>query len=223
MKYGDVGKTLTIFEDLSLFVPDGGKVAIVGASGIGKTTLLYLIGGLDRPTSGEVKICGKVFNNATRESDELSRFRSENVGFVFQFHHLLPEFSALENVAMPLIIREGPSADHLDKARDLLVKLGLGERLEHRPTMLSGGEQQRVAIARAFSIGPKVVLADEPTGNLDRNTADEVFSVLNELTQATKTTLLLVTHSETLASKMDSTLELRPNSLIKKNFLNDLL
>ena len=218
MRYGDTGKPLTIFEDLSFQIEDQKHVAIVGASGIGKTTLLHLIGGLDRPTSGQVKICGEVFNSSTRESDKVTDFRSKNIGFIFQFHNLLPEFSAVENVAMPLMLRDRPDKKYLDIASELLTKLGLGQRLDHKPPMLSGGEQQRVAIARAFSIKPKVVLADEPTGNLDRNTAEDVFNVLRALTRENKATLLMVTHSEALALKMDSTLELRSNCLIKKEF-----
>lgn len=218
MRYGDTGKPLTIFEDLSFHIEDQKHVAIVGASGIGKTTLLHLIGGLDRPTSGQVKICGEVFNSSTRENDKVTDFRSKNIGFIFQFHNLLPEFSAVENVAMPLMLRDRPDKKYLDIASELLTKLGLGQRLDHKPPMLSGGEQQRVAIARAFSIKPKVVLADEPTGNLDRNTAEDVFNVLRALTRENKATLLMVTHSEALALKMDSTLELRSNCLIKKEF-----
>ncbi len=223
MRYDDLGAPLTVFEDLDFSIPQGSKVAIVGSSGIGKTTLLHLIGGLDRPSSGTIKICDQVFNNSLKENDELAKFRSENIGFIFQFHHLLPEFTAVENVAMPLMIRDRPDPKYLDYAKELLAKLGLSERFNHKPMMLSGGEQQRVAIARAFSIKPKVVLADEPTGNLDRKTADDVFRVLEDLTAECNATLLVVTHSEILASKMDSTLELRTNSLIKKNFINDLL
>lgn len=223
MRYGDASTPITIFENLSFEVEEQKKVAIIGASGIGKTTLLHLIGGLDKPTAGQIKICGTVFNNSLVENDTLTDFRAKNIGFVFQFHHLLPEFTALENVAMPLMVRDGPHKKHLDVARNLLTKLGLASRLDHKPMMLSGGEQQRVAIARAFSIAPRVILADEPTGNLDRKTAEDVFEVLSELTTENKTTLLMVTHSEILASKMDSTLELRPNSLIKKNFLHELL
>ena len=221
--YSDHGRDLKIFENLSFGIEEGTKIAIVGASGIGKTTLLHLLGGLDRPTSGEIKISGETFNHALKENDELAKFRSTKIGFVFQFHNLLPEFTALENVAMPFIIKNGYNEEYFDRANSLLKRLGLSQRISHKPTQLSGGEQQRVAIARAFCTNPKIILADEPTGNLDRKTAEDVFLMLSELTEENNTTLVVVTHSEVLASRMDCTLELRPNSLTKKNFLNELL
>jgi lipoprotein-releasing system ATP-binding protein len=181
-------------------------VAIVGESGVGKSTLLHILGTLDRPTGGEVWFDGE---NLTNKSDrDLAQFRNREIGFIFQFHHLLPDFTALENVMMPALIA-GTAADTARRrASDLLGRVGLAERLEHRPGELSGGEQQRVAVARAIVQEPRAVLADEPTGNLDPHTGEGVQELLLELNREHDITLVVVTHSVTLAGAMDRTLRL---------------
>jgi lipoprotein-releasing system ATP-binding protein len=187
-----------VVRGLDLEVAPGEMVAVTGASGVGKSTLLHVLGTLDRPEEGSVRLAGQeVFGLA--EAD-LRRFRNATVGFVFQFHHLLPEFTALENVMMPLLIARMPRAQARRRAEALLGEVGLGERLPHRPGALSGGEQQRVAVARALVQNPRILLADEPTGNLDRDTGDRLHELLRRLNRERVTTMVIVTHNERLAA-----------------------
>ncbi len=202
---------LHVLEGIDLDIEKGEMLAIVGASGVGKSTLLHILGALDRPTSGKV-FYGDV-DVFSMDNGRLARFRNERVGFVFQFHHLLPEFTALENTCMPLLIR-GLSPKHAEKkARSLLEKVGLGHRLQHKPGELSGGERQRTAVARALVTEPKCVLADEPTGNLDYKTADQVYELMLELNQAMGTSFVVVTHDPRLAQRLDRTLHLEQGLL----------
>lgn len=213
MQYVDAGRPLTIFQNVNFEVQKGQSVAVVGQSGVGKTSLLYLLGGLERPKAGEIFLDGNQYSEIYKGSRDFSSFRGKNIGFIFQFHHLLPEFSALENVAMPLIIRGENRYESLSRAEEMLKSLGLGERLEHRPSMLSGGEQQRVAILRACITRPKLILADEPTGNLDGKTALEVFEMLKNLQSEYEISLCVVTHSLELAKKLDVIYELKKDGL----------
>jgi lipoprotein-releasing system ATP-binding protein len=206
--YRDADRELTVIGDLSFTFPQSGSVAIIGRSGIGKSTLMHLLGGLDVPTQGSVFYDDKRVSHMS--SDERAAFRARKVGFIFQFHHLLPEFSALENVAMPLTIAGVDDDEAWQVAAQLLQRLGLRDREKHRPSQLSGGEQQRVAIARALVAQPRVVLADEPTGNLDVKTAAEVQGILLDMNRELNNTLIIVTHSHELARSMDVVVEMMP-------------
>ncbi|HXQ22723.1 MAG TPA: ABC transporter ATP-binding protein [Candidatus Acidoferrales bacterium] len=204
-------RRIDVLVDLDLEVAAGEAVAIVGQSGVGKSTLLHILGTLDQPTSGTLRVGGvDVFGLSEREQ---TTFRNREVGFIFQFHHLLPDFTALENVMMPALIRGMSAAEAAPPARALLERVGLGERLTHKPGELSGGEQQRVAVARAVALSPRVILADEPTGNLDPATGAEVHAVLMELNRDQRITLVIVTHNEELSHLVDRTLRLQNGAL----------
>lgn len=204
-------KRVQVLNNVSLQVPAGTSMAIVGASGAGKSTLLHILGGLDRPDEGDVFVDGQsLWQMSDRERSDL---RNSRMGFIYQFHHLLPEFTALENVAMPLLIRGESTEVATQRATDLLDKVGLAQRLDHKPGELSGGERQRAAVARALVGNPGCILGDEPTGNLDERIANQVFDRLLELNTELNTSLILVTHDMRLAAKMNQRFELHMGSL----------
>ena len=204
--------TLTVLRDLDLAVDAGEMVAVVGASGVGKSTLLHVLGGLDRADAGSVTIGASELTALT--GDAVVAFRNRHVGFVFQFHHLLPEFSAVENAEMPMRIARARGADARARAEDLLRRVGLGDRLAHRPGMLSGGEQQRVAVARALVMRPDVLLADEPTGDLDEHSAESLHGLLREMHRSYHLTSIIATHNTRLAAACDRVLRLHDGQLV---------
>ncbi len=214
MSYHDAGNVIPVLRDVNLHAVEGESIAIVGESGVGKTTLLNLLGGLEHPSGGEVTIGEHCITRDFRTNSELARFRGKNVGFIFQFFQLLAEFDAQENVAMPLILQGIGRSEANATAVEYLKRVGLGSRLTHRPSMLSGGEQQRVAIARALVGKPGVVLADEPTGNLDQKTGAAISRLLLDMQAEEGNTLIVVTHSRELSSMMGRTLELTPSGLV---------
>ena len=210
-RFNEGASTLVVLNGVDLQVQPAERVAIIGTSGSGKTTLLQIMGGLDEPNEGEVFINGEAMHgsNETAKGDLRNRY----VGFIYQFHHLLPEFTAEENVAMPLMIRREAKAVAIEKARELLGRVGLGERLHHKPGELSGGERQRAAVARALITRPQLVLADEPTGNLDAGNGEHVLNLMLELNQELKTSLVIVTHDHSIAARMDRILVLEDGTL----------
>ena len=208
---GGDGHELTVLGEVNLRVDAGETVAIVGSSGAGKSTLLHLLGALDRPTDGAVFLGGRDISEV--DGDELARMRNRGVGFVFQFHHLLREFTALENVMMPCLIAVRQRKDSEARAQELLTLVGLDERTSHRTTQLSGGEQQRVAVARALATEPPLLLADEPSGNLDTQTSEDLHNLLFHLRESQRLGMVLVTHNQELASRADRVLELRDGRL----------
>ena len=210
--FGEGDVALNILRDIDFTVNTGERIAITGASGSGKSTLLHLLGGLDEPTSGDVSIAGQSL--ASLSPVQLGRLRNKTLGFIYQFHHLLPEFTATENVAMPLLVGGVRPAQAREQAESLLARVGLSARLTHKPGEMSGGERQRAAVARALVTQPACVLADEPTGNLDRQNAEQVYALMLELNQEFGTSLLVATHDSLIAERMDRVARLEDGRLI---------
>lgn len=211
-QFNQGGLSVHVLENISLEIRRGDRVAIMGTSGSGKSTLMHLLGGLDKPSRGEVEVMGQKLSMLREPA--ISRLRNETLGFIYQFHHLLGEFTLIENVAIPLLIGGNPLESSMARASDLLQQVGLGHRMRHKPGELSGGERQRAAIARALVTRPRCVLADEPTGNLDRKTADAVYELMLELNQAHDVSFLVVTHDAKLASRMDQQWRLEDGILL---------
>lgn len=210
----DSGPTrVDVLQNINFNVEQKSRVAIIGASGSGKSTLMHLLGGLDIPNSGTVTVCGE--DMSTLSDPARGKLRNQSLGFIYQFHHLLPEFTALENVAMPLLLRDGSISDAEQQAKEILSKVGLSNRVLHKPAELSGGERQRVAIARALVTHPKVILADEPTGNLDSKNAMQVQNEMLELNEELDTAIVIVTHDSRIAESMDETYTLEDGQLTK--------
>jgi lipoprotein-releasing system ATP-binding protein len=205
-RFSDGNLDVNVLRNISLTIKKGEQLAIVGASGSGKSTLLQCLGGLDEPTAGKVYLSGQDFYQLSEK--ERGLLRNKELGFVYQLHHLLPEFTALENVAMPLLIRKQSSKDAAEQARIILEKVGLGHRVDHKPSELSGGERQRAAIARALVTKPACVLADEPTGNLDSETAEQIIQLFFDLNESLGTSLIVVTHDRKIAKRMQKTAKL---------------
>ena len=214
-RFREGDSTLEVLSSVDLSVGPAERLAIIGASGSGKTTLLQIMGGLDDPSSGEVFVDGQSMANTDEAAK--GRLRNRYLGFVYQFHHLLPEFSAQENVAMPLLIRRLKKEEAMTQAADLLDRVGLGERLDHKPGELSGGERQRAAVARALITRPKLVLADEPTGNLDAGNGAHVLRLMLELNEELRTSLVIVTHDHSIAEQMDRVVVLENGRLVEKS------
>ncbi len=215
--YREGPQSVEVLKAIELSVAEGESIAIIGASGSGKSTLLNLLGGLDKPCQGAVFVREGEFSSLN--DNQRGAIRNRDLGFVYQFHHLLPEFSALENVCMPLLIGKVPPAEAKRRASEILSSVGLAERFEHKPSELSGGERQRVAIARALVSRPACVLMDEPTGNLDQHTADDIQQLMLSLNRDYKTSFIVVTHDQVLAEKMDRVLELKEGCLSEKKGL----
>ena len=212
-------QTVHVLNGITMTIQRGEMVSIIGASGAGKSTLLHILGTLDRPTKGEVLFEGKNMFKASETA--LAAFRNQRIGFVFQFHHLLPEFTALENATMPALIQKIPKAKAIEAATALLSEVGLSHRLHHKPGELSGGEQQRVAVARALIRQPDLVLADEPTGNLDTHTGEDLFNVLRKLNETHGTAFILVTHNEHLSHQTDRIIHLQDGTILEDRCLKD--
>ena len=213
--FSDGELQVDVLKNVNLQISAQEKVAIVGASGSGKSTLLHLLGGLDAATSGEVVLCGQHLNKVS--DNQRGELRNRYLGFIYQFHHLLPEFTALENVCMPLLVRDLIVGEVKQQAIEMLARVGLADRLQHKPSELSGGERQRVAIARALITQPKIILADEPTGNLDSKTAANVTEIMMELNAELHTAIILVTHDMSIAAKMNTLYELRDGELARNS------